>query len=195
MRYDAEHKAQTRERMLDEAVRAIRLEGAHRVGMVEVMAKAGLTHGGFYAHFASKDDFMLAAVERMFAGAGSIFFRHAGQEASRDGLIAFVDFYLSTAHRDGREAGCVLPILSSDLPHMPAPARARFAEGLAGLTGLIAGALARIGHEDADAAASSALVEMIGAVSLSRAVGDQPQSAAILARSRSAVLTRLALIP
>jgi len=66
MRYDAEHKQKTRERVLDEAAKAIRAEGPHRVGVAGIMAKAGLTHGGFYAHFASKDELVLAAIGRMF---------------------------------------------------------------------------------------------------------------------------------
>ena len=66
MRYDAEHKQKTRERVVQEAAREIRAQGPHRVGVAGIMAKAGLTHGGFYAHFASKDDLVLAAMEQMF---------------------------------------------------------------------------------------------------------------------------------
>ena len=71
MRYDAEHKQQTRERVLKEAASAIRAEGPHQVAVAGVMARAGLTHGGFYAHFASKDDLarqaLLFGIERRSA--------------------------------------------------------------------------------------------------------------------------------
>ena len=60
MRYDSEHKERTRARVLKEAAKAIRAEGPHRVGVAAMMAKAGLTHGGFYAHFVSKDDLGVA---------------------------------------------------------------------------------------------------------------------------------------
>ncbi|MEI9890155.1 MAG: TetR/AcrR family transcriptional regulator [Caulobacteraceae bacterium] len=66
MRYDAEHKRQTREKVLDAAAEAIRLEGPHKVGVAGVMARAGLTHGGFYAHFESKDDLVAHAITHMF---------------------------------------------------------------------------------------------------------------------------------
>ena len=67
MRYDAEHKSKTRQRVLKEAAKAIRAEGPHQISVASVMAEAGLTHGGFYAHFASKDDLVAAAIDQMFA--------------------------------------------------------------------------------------------------------------------------------
>src|SRR6202000_1221206 len=67
MRYEPEHKQQTRAKILRVASRAIRARGPHRVAVADVMARAGLTHGGFYAHFKSKDDLVAAAIEAMFA--------------------------------------------------------------------------------------------------------------------------------
>src|SRR5882762_3946548 len=69
MRYDDNHKERTRARLLAEAAAAIRSKGAERVGVAEVMAGAGLTHGGFYAHFTSKDDLVTEAVTYMFDAA------------------------------------------------------------------------------------------------------------------------------
>ena len=66
MRYDSEHKERTRARVVKEAAKAIRAEGPHRAGVAGIMAKAGLTHGGFYAHFVSKDDLVVAAMSQMF---------------------------------------------------------------------------------------------------------------------------------
>ena len=66
MRYDSEHKSQTREKVLKVAAKAIRAEGPRGVGVATIMSKAGLTHGGFYAHFESKDDLIAAAIEKMF---------------------------------------------------------------------------------------------------------------------------------
>jgi TetR/AcrR family transcriptional repressor of nem operon len=62
MRYDDNHKERTRSRVLAEAAAAIRSKGAERVGVAEVMAGAGLTHGGFYAHFKPKDDLLTEAI-------------------------------------------------------------------------------------------------------------------------------------
>jgi len=66
MRYGSEHKAQTRSRVVQEAAAAIRSDGVERIGVAQIMARAGLTHGGFYAHFESKDDLVAQAVEYMF---------------------------------------------------------------------------------------------------------------------------------
>jgi TetR/AcrR family transcriptional regulator, transcriptional repressor for nem operon len=194
MRYDAEHKERTRARVLKEAVRAIRTEGPERVGVAGVMARAGLTHGGFYAHFSSKDELVLAAIGEMFAGARNTFERYTAGRPPREALQAYIDFYLSTAHRDSREYGCPLPILSGDLPRMAEPVRAQFAEGVARLTAAIQGLLEQLGRPDAETAAASALAEAIGALSLSRAVGGPEQSDAILAHSRASLAERLGLI-
>ena len=193
MRYDAEHKARTRERVLGEAVHAIRLEGPGQIGVADVMQRAGLTHGGFYAHFESRDELVLAAVQRMFADAQGTFERVTQGLAPAEALRTYVRFYLSRAHRDARDTGCPLPVLSSDLPRMGEPARRRFQEGVARLTDRLRAQLDQVGRPDAENLAGSALSEMIGALSLSRAVSDPEASDAILLRSREAVLARLGL--
>ncbi|MDB5444935.1 MAG: TetR/AcrR family transcriptional regulator, partial [Phenylobacterium sp.] len=66
MRYDAEHKQRTRERLLKAAARILRQEGPHRLAVAQVMGEAGLTHGGFYAHFKSRDDLLDHGIEEMF---------------------------------------------------------------------------------------------------------------------------------
>ena len=191
MRYDAEHKARTRERVLKAAANAIRIEGPSRLGVAGVMQGAGLTHGGFYAHFESRDDLVMAAIAEMFGTARETFQRRTEGLEPREALRTYVRFYLSRAHRDARDSGCPLPVLASDLPRMAEPARACYSEGVARLTGLIQGLLDALGRLDTAALASSALAEMIGALSLSRAVADPGQSDLILARSRAAVLARL----
>src|SRR5690349_10582978 len=100
MRYDAEHKQKTREKVLEAAAEAIRAEGPHRLGVAGVMAKAGLTHGGFYAHFQSKEDLVAQTIEHMFARSR---FKRIDRDETlgpADKLLAFIDYYLSTAHRD-----------------------------------------------------------------------------------------------
>ena len=193
MRYDVEHKARTREKVLGEAVRAIRLEGPGRIGVADVMQRAGLTHGGFYAHFESREALVLAAVHQMFAEAQGTFQRVTEGLAPAEALRTYVRFYLSRAHRDARDTGCPLSLLSSDLPRMGEQARLRFEEGVARLTGLLRGLLEQIGRRDAESLAGSALCEMIGALSLSRGVSDGARSDAILLQSREAVLQRFGL--
>ena len=193
MRYDAEHKERTRNRVLSEAARAIRAEGPHRVAVAEVMAKAGLTHGGFYAHFASKDELVVAAVTRMFDEALASFYRLTKGKPPAEALRAYLDMYLSTRHRDSRATGCPMPALAADLPRLDAPARDQFAIGVSRLTAAVAGLLSALGHADPEGLSSSAFAEMVGALSLSRGVADPAQSAAILRRSHGRLKTRLGI--
>ncbi|MDB5480074.1 MAG: TetR family transcriptional regulator [Caulobacteraceae bacterium] len=193
MRYGAEHKEETRKRVLKAAAKAIRAEGPHRIAVAGVMAEVGLTHGGFYAHFKSKDDLVAASIGQMFAEGAERVRRETEGVDPTTGLGRYIDFYLSPAHRDARGAGCPLPYLSADAPRMDPASRARFAEGVAGMTSRLAALIAVSGDPDPAATASSLLAEMVGALSLARADPDPARSGAILERSRAALKTRFGL--
>ncbi|MGH8080248.1 MAG: TetR/AcrR family transcriptional regulator, partial [Lysobacter sp.] len=106
MRYDSEHKLKTRERVLAVAAEAIRDQGPHRVGVAAVMSEAGLTHGGFYAHFASKDELITAAIDHMFLDARGRFDRYASSDKPPAQVLSgYIDFYLSRGHRDAMGKG------------------------------------------------------------------------------------------
>ena len=193
MRYDSDHKSETRKRVLKEAAREIRAKGPGGVAVAGIMARAGLTHGGFYAHFESKEALIAAAIETMFESARSRFDMTAAHDDPRAALRSYVDFYLSPAHRDAREHGCPLPSLSGDLARLDSEARVRFGQGVAGLTGRLADALGRHGVADPEKAGASMLQEMVGAVALARAVADPAQSDAILAGARASMIERFSL--
>ena len=191
MRYDAEHKQRTRAKVLKEAAKAIRGEGPHKVGVAEVMAKAGLTHGGFYAHFSSKDDLVTSAIVQMFDEAMASFDHFTARKAPAAALAAYIDFYLSARHRDAQATGCPLPALAADLPRLAGAARAAFSLGAERLTEAVSRLIAALGHRDAEELASSALAEMVGAISLARAIADARRSNAVLKHSRDALKQRL----
>jgi len=193
MRYDSDHKSETRRRVLKEAAREIRAKGPGGVAVAGIMARAGLTHGGFYAHFESKEALIAAAIETMFESAANRFDVTAVDADPRAALRAYVDFYLSTQHRDAREHGCPLPALSGDLARLDPAARMRFGAGVARLSGRLAAALAKLGAPDPEAGGAAMLAELVGAVTLSRAVADPAQSDAILARARASVIDRFGL--
>jgi TetR/AcrR family transcriptional regulator, transcriptional repressor for nem operon len=193
MRYEPDHKEQTRQRVLKVAARAIRAEGAHRVAVAKVMAKAGLTVGGFYAHFDSKDDLIAAAIEEMFAEAGSHLTQETDARSPAQALAVYIDFYLSPAHRDARATGCPMPSLAADLPRLTEKARQRFSAGVVGLRRRVADWLAVLGHADPEAEASSMIAELVGALSLARGEPDPAASDAILDRSKAALKRRFAL--
>src|SRR5215468_4294771 len=123
MRYDTEHKQRTYERVVKAAARTIRAKGPDRVAVAEVMAEVGLTHGGFYAHFASKDDLVAAAIGQMFEESRARLLLETENRTPRDGLASYIDFYLSAKHRDARSSSCPVAALVSDLPRMSDKAR------------------------------------------------------------------------
>lgn len=191
MRYDTEHKERTRQRVLSEAAAAIREVGPDKIGVAGLMAKAGLTHGGFYAHFKSKDDLIAQAIGQMFEDSYGNFVRWTSDRPPAEALARFIDNYVSPRHRDAPDRGCPIPSLSGDLARMPPEARTRFTEGVGALTGALAGLLEQVGRPDPASLAASAIAEMIGALALSRAVGDPAVSDKILQTSREVLKKRL----
>ncbi|MGN6818346.1 MAG: TetR/AcrR family transcriptional regulator [Sphingomonas sp.] len=193
MRYSIRHKAETRQRVLEEAAQEIRSKGPDGVAVAGVMARAGLTHGGFYAHFDSKEAMIAEAIGTMFDDARG---RSDAIEQTADpraALRSYVDFYLSHAHRDRRDRGCPLPSLSGDFARSGAAQRERFGEGVEALTARLAKALGAIGASDPHGEASAMLAQMVGAVALARAVADPIQSDAILADAHAGLVRRYRL--
>ena len=192
MRYSSDHKAETRARILREAAKEIRAKGPDNVGVAGVMKRAGLTHGGFYSHFASKDALVTEAIGAMFDDAGAVSRAIEAANEPRAALVGYIDFYLSRAHRDARERGCPLPALSSDLARSTPAARDRFAAGVSALTRRLARALAALGVVKPESEASAMLSQLVGAGVLARAV-EGAASDAILADAKASLLARYGL--
>lgn len=193
MRYSETHKAETRERVLKEAAKEIRAKGPDNVAVAGVMARAGLTHGGFYAHFPSKDALVKEAIGAMFADA-----RARTEQIDADGnprgvLRAYVDFYLSAKHRDSRDRGCPLPTLSGDFARSQPATRERFGAGVEGIASRLAVPLAALGYADAAAESHALLAQLVGGVALARAVGDPALSDAMLADTHASIVARYGL--
>jgi TetR/AcrR family transcriptional repressor of nem operon len=192
VRYPADHKRETRERVLAEAAEQIRAHGPQGIGVAEIMKRAGLTHGGFYAHFKSKDALVAAAIAKMFEGVRARWHEHAG---ARDGLGAYIDWYLSAEHRDARATGCPIAALASDLPRLSRACRAAYAAGTQELTRDLADELGELGYRESDALAASVVAELVGALALARVEPDRERSDLLLAASRRALRARLGLTP
>jgi len=125
MRYSLEHKARNREKILTMAARSIREHGGDTSGIGTVMKKAGLTKGGFYRHFASKDDLFVEAVARAFDEMGTGMLEAARSAPEGQALRAIIERYLSIGHANSPGMGCVLAALGPELTRKPLSVRKR----------------------------------------------------------------------
>ena len=193
MRYKAGHKNNTRELILKEAAVQLLAVGPEGIHIAEIMAKVGLTHGGFYAHFTSKDEFIAATIAQKCAGSRAALQAYLEGKAPDDGMRCLIDGYLSTRHRDAITTGCAMPRLLAELPNLSPAARAALMTGLARTIGLIATHLKKLGHSGARDLARSIVAEMVGTISLARVWGNSKTSDAILRSARLELKQRLAL--
>lgn len=193
MRYDTEHKQRTHEKVVRAAAEAIRLHGPDGIGVSDLMKKAGLTHGGFYAHFKSKDELVAEAITHMFDDRYEIFRASMADVPPAQGLSIYLDRYLGTKHRERRHDGCPMPALSGDLARLPAAARKRFEAGMQRIIDAIAGVLRTLGRDQPEALAKSAVAEMVGALAISRAIADTDLAEDILKTAREGIKRRLGL--
>jgi len=125
MRYSLEHKAQNYENILAVAARSFRERGGDSSGIGMVMKKVGLTKGGFYRHFTSKDDLLVEAVARAFDEMGSGMVEVARSAPEGQALRAIIERYLSVRHADAPGTGCVLAALAPELARKPLSVRQR----------------------------------------------------------------------
>jgi TetR/AcrR family transcriptional repressor of nem operon len=182
-------KAESHDRIVQAAAARFREAGVDGIGVADLMRDAGLTHGGFYRHFASRDELVAEAIERALRDGG----RTVGAVAntSPSPLAALVDAYLSAVHRDDLATSCAVTTLAADVARSNDRARSAYTRQvntyLALLTRLIAGGSPRSRRMKAIAALST----LVGAVSLARAVNDEKLSREILKSTGDELKTRL----
>lgn len=125
MRYSLEHKAQNHEHILSVAARSFREHGGDGSGIGTVMKKVGLTKGGFYRHFKSKDDLFVEAVGRAFDEMGKGMLEIAKSAPEGQALRTIIERYLSVGHANSPGTGCVLSALAPELARKPLSVRKR----------------------------------------------------------------------
>lgn len=175
MKVSREQMAENRRRILDVASLLFRDKGFDAVSVAEVMKAAGLTHGGFYGHFSSKDDLIaqtLAHVLAVEAGGGGDF-------------RAYVDAYLSPRHRDNAAGGCPTAGLAAAIRHQTPAARSAMTEGLRSQIDRIGKALPELDAADRRRVAIGSWAAMVGAVILARAIDDPTLSDEVLEQTRA----------
>ncbi|MCC6071959.1 TetR/AcrR family transcriptional regulator [Massilia sp. GCM10020059] len=160
------------ERILDAAARAVRKHGYTGVGVADVMKEAGLTHGGFYAHFKSRDALLAAAVEHAGNESAKCLARRMAALAERGAspVRALVEAYLGDTHVQATELGCPVAALGTEMPRQADDVREVSRERITALIGMARDALPPGSPEHHPFALASSLV---GAVQLARALGEE----------------------
>ncbi len=185
MGHSQKDKAENHQRIVDVAARRIRESGTDGPGVAEIMSEAGLTHGGFYKHFDSRDDLVAEAVDAAIEQGRARL--EARVEGAEDPLAAFVEGYLSPEHRDDPGTGCTVVALGADVarsdPRVRAAYRGQVEHYISDLEALLGGK----GDEETRRRAIAAVTSMVGAMLISRAVDDDPLSNEILQAVRAAV--------
>jgi len=177
MRYEKGHKETTRRRIVETAAARFRKDGIEGVGVADLMAEAGLTHGGFYSHFSSKEDLVRAAIEE--AAIYSV--QRFDRRIEEGGLEAWIRAYLRTEHRDHPEKGCVVAALASELARHPKATRKGFCEKFAKvLTSIEAHLPASMTTAQKRQAATGIFAVLVGAIQMARAVDEPKASEEIL---------------
>ena len=179
-------KEETHERIVDAAARAIRRHGYAGVGVAEVMKEAGLTHGGFYAHFDSRDALLVEALERAGRDSFAAVTRAAEQRAPK-GLSAFrslVETYLADHLLATLEGGCPVAALGSDMPRQSPAVREASAVRVQRLIAAVRAALPSAPRATAGVVAGT----LVGSLQLARALGDNAEGRALLSAARKALI-------
>jgi AcrR family transcriptional regulator len=183
----AGRKEATHERIVEAAARAIRRSGYDGTGVADIMKDAGMTHGGFYAHFASREAMLAEAADRAGAEANAASARIAADAAPQEALQALVSAYLSKAHLDNPDRGCPVAALGSEMPRQAPQVRRAATRRIKEMFDLVARQSPDRGKFEAYERALVTVSTMVGALVLARAVDDPRLSSAV----RSAVLKAL----
>jgi TetR/AcrR family transcriptional repressor of nem operon len=180
-------KQLTHERIVDTAARAIRRGGFHGVGVADIMKEAGLTHGGFYAHFESRDALVCEALERAGRDSAARLAKSALQRRARGGSAfqAFVERYLSDAHLSALESGCPVAALASEMPRQSPEVSGAAAQRVRSLVAAVRDVLPEGALPDS---AGAVAAQLVGALQLARALGDNAEGKALLAATRRALV-------
>jgi TetR/AcrR family transcriptional regulator, transcriptional repressor for nem operon len=179
-------KQDTHERIVDVAARAIRRNGYAGVGVADVMKEAGLTHGGFYAHFDSRDALLVEALERAGRESGEAVTRALERRAAK-GVSAFralVEAYLGDEHLASLETGCPVAALACDIPRQSDAVREASAVRV---RRLVAGVQSALPHSSR-ATASVVAGTLVGTLQLARALGANADGRALLSAARKALV-------
>ena len=190
MRYSREHKLETHDRIVKKASVRIREKGAHGIGVADLMKEAGLTHGGFYAHFDSREALVIEAFAYAMDRANERWRKMAEQTPPEKRFSAIVEAYLTPVHRDDPGHGCAVPALGAEIARESPKTRKAFAAKVEQMVDMMTDQIPAVPRKAARKQAIAALTTMMGTLVLSRIAGTGEFSDEILASGREAALGR-----
>ena len=188
MRKSKQEALRTRERIVAAASAEFRQHGIVATGLADLMASAGLTHGGFYKHFQSKDELIAEAATAAIATTTETMKATASERPGRAGLKRLVAKYLAADHRDDPGEGCPIAALGAELAHCDEKTRDAATQGLRDYIGVLASQLDRRKPGEAQKRAMASFATMVRALILARIANDQKLSQAILRNAQEMIL-------
>ena len=177
----------THERIVEAAARAIRRSGYNGTSVADIMKAAGLTHGGFYAHFESREAMLAEAADRAGAESVALMEHVAATTLPEETLRAMAEAYLAQEHLEDVETGCGTAALVSEMPRQTAEVRRAATRRIKEMIDLVARQLPNWGQPGAHEQALVIVAMMVGTLTLARAVDDPKLSEAL----RDAALNQL----
>jgi len=188
MRKSRAETARTRERIVSGASEMFRERGLADVGVAELMADAGLTHGGFYSHFESREALVAEAIRYALVESAQRIYLSELRNGDKPGYSRLIHKYLSEGHRDNPKNGCVLASLGSEVARQGGDSRSVFSEGFDGLVSLLAELSPERTRKARRAHILAVISTLAGALTLARAVNDPDVSDEILVSVRKSLL-------
>ena len=174
-------KEASHDRIVDAAARAIRRSGYNGTGVADIMKEAGLTHGAFYAHFASREAMLAEAADRAGAESNAAAVKVLSKAPPDQALRTLVEAYLSKAHLESIETGCPVSALGSEMPRQSPEVRRAATSRIKEMVDLVARQMPDWGQPSAHERALAAVAAMVGTLVLARAVDDPALSDALCA--------------
>lgn len=190
MRYSREHKLETHARIVKKASVRLREKGAHGIGVADLMKDAGLTHGGFYAHFDSREALVIEAFAYAMDRSTERWRKLAETIAPEKRLASIVNSYLTPLHRDDPGHGCAVPTLGAEIARENVRTRKAFAAKLEQMVDMLAGQIPDLPRKAARKQAMATIATMMGTLVLARIAGSGEFSDDILAAGREAAVER-----
>lgn len=188
MRYQLEHKAEVRQKIVKDASRRVRKQGLSGAAVATVMNDAGLTHGGFYKHFRNKDELLLESLSEGFRQIADSLAKAAEKSNPETAWKTIVNIYLSPEHCDHPERGCPLAALASELSRVAKSMRPRILGELARYKARILPFMPGRRAADKERAFIAIYSTMLGAIEIARILPDPAARAEVLQNARTFLL-------